>query len=245
VLRYPSQLWEFMTTDTGPSGCGTCGNGLQFRPTFPAVAVDPGRWHLEFAADTLSSNVYLHQMSRHYSIPVAAIFVCAGVCAIARLATPRRRTVATVVVLLCALWSCVLWGTPLFRTNKILPANPDDPSVLALDQLVTAHLPANAVLSTADNLAPNLDHRDQIYLFPTPFSQLYTGNSITTGPNYPWASQVQYLLLPSLHLVRRLHGQIGQTVFNRISSQFHLVGSTGQYMLYKRDREPPGEIRGN
>ena len=239
IVRYPSQLWAFMTTDTGPSRLWymwqmAFSSGLLFllSPWILAVGI------LEFAADTLSSNVYLHQMSRHYSIPVAAIFVCAGVCAIARLATPRRRTVATVVVLLCALWSCVLWGDAPFSDNKILPANPDDPSVLALDQLIAAHLPANAVLSTADNLAPNLDHRDQIYLFPTPFSQLYYGNYHYDGTELPMAAQVQYLLLPSCISCDAYMGQTGQTVFNRVSRQFHLVGSTGQYMLYKRNGEP-------
>ena len=238
VIRSPGQLWSFLTTNSNPSRLWymwqmAFGSGLLFilSPWVLAIGL------LEFGADSLSSNPYLHEISRHYAMPLAAIFACAGVCAVAQLATPRRRLVATVLATLCALWSCVLWGDAPFSDNKIMPANPNDPGVVALNQLVAAELPPNAALSTAENLAPNLDHRDQVYLFPTPFAQSYYGNPKYDGTELPFASQVQYLLLPSCIPCDGNMGQPDQDVLNRIAGQFHIIGRTPDYVLYKRGRQ--------
>lgn len=243
IVRSPGRLWTFLTMNTDPSRVFYAwqmwfSGGLLFvlSPSVLAVGI------LELGADTFSSNPYLHQIWRHYSMPVAAVLACAGVCAVARLLTTKRRAVATATVVVCALWASVLWGDMPFSdngTNKIVPANPNDPNVVALNQLIAAKLPPSAPLSTAQNLAPELDHRAQVYLFPTPFSQSYYGDPANNGKELPFAKDIQYLLLPSCIACDGNMGQPDQDVFNRIANQFHAIGRTPDYVLYKRVKPAP------
>ena len=236
LVRQPGQFWDFAVSQGRPwyvwQMAFSSGLAFLFAPGILAVALP------ELAADSLSSNPYLHQITRHYSMPVAAILVCATVCAIARVKSPRRRTLAVIGVTLCALWGTVLWGDLPFSNNPITPPNPNTAAVAGLDRLV-GQIPPNAVVSAAQNFVPNLDHRRQIYIFPNPFSQSYYGNPKYDGQELPFASQVQYLLLPSCISCDGNLGESAQRVFDRFSKDFRIVGTSGNTVLWSRIAPAP------
>jgi len=231
LVRKPGEFWDFAVSQGRPWYLWqmgfSAGLAFLFAPGIVAVALP------ELAADPLSSNPYLHQIIRHYSMPVAAVLLCATVCGIAKVRSPRRRALAVVGVTLCALWATVLWGDLPISDNPITPPNPNTPALISLDRLVH-RIPPNAVVSTAENFVPNLDHRRQIYMFPTPFSQSYYGNPKYDGKELPFASQVQYLLLPSCISCDGNLGESAQLVFNRFAHEFHVVGQADNVVLYER-----------
>jgi len=231
LVRKPGEFWDFAVSQGRPWYLWqigfSAGLAFLFAPGIVAVALP------ELAADALSSNPYLHQIIRHYSMPVAAVLLCATVCGIAKVTSPRRRALAVVGVTLCALWATVLWGDLPISDNPITPPNPNTPALISLDRLVH-RIPPNAVVSTAENFVPNLDHRRQIYMFPTPFSQSYYGNPKYDGKELPFASQVQYLLLPSCISCDGNLGESAQLVFNRFADEFRVVGQADNVVLYER-----------
>jgi uncharacterized membrane protein len=239
LVRKPGEFWSFTVSQGRPfyvwQMCFSAGLAFVAAPGILAVALP------ELAADTLSSNPYLHQMIRHYSMPVAAVLLCASVCAIARLTRPVRRTLATVVVTLCALCGCVLWGDAPFSDGAIVPANPGAAPLVAIRELIS-HIPPDAVVSAAQNFVPNIDHRDQVYLFPTPFSQSYYGNPKYDGEELPFAGQVQYLLLPGCVYCDGNLGMPAQTVLDDISRAFRVVGQAQGVVLYERNGRPLPEL---
>jgi uncharacterized membrane protein len=227
----PGKFWDFANSQGRPwyvwqMGL-SAGWAFLLAPGILAVALP------ELGANALSSNPYLHQIFRHYSMPVAAVLVCGTVYGIARASSPGRRTLATVGVASCALVGCFLWGDLPFSQTAIAPPNPNVPAVTSINRLVH-EVPANAVISSAENFIPNLDHRRQIYLFPTPFSQSYYGNPKNDGHQLPFASQVQYLLLPACISCDGNLGENAQLVFDRFAKQFRVVDETASVVLYER-----------
>ncbi|HET9058625.1 MAG TPA: DUF2079 domain-containing protein [Acidimicrobiales bacterium] len=234
LIRHPGQFLNFATGQGRPFYVWQ----MLFSGGLTALAAP---WVLlialpELAADALSSNPYLHQIDRHYAMPLAAVLACAGVFGVARLPRARWRSVATVVVAICALWSCVLWGAAPFSDNAPYVAATDTASVHAIDALL-ARIPPDAVVSAGQNFVPNLDHRRQIYMFPTPFKQSYYGNPANDGKRLPFASSVQYLVLPHCIYCDGNLGESAQQVFNSIAAQFRVVGAAGGVVLY--ERAPP------
>jgi uncharacterized membrane protein len=246
VLVYkPGQFWDFAVSQSRPfyvwQMCVSAGFAFLFAPGILAVALP------ELAADTLSSNPYLHQIIRHYSMPLAAVLLCAGVCGIARTTSARRRWLACLGVTVCALWSCTLWGDAPFSEHAVPTPDPSIAPVHQMDRLLS-RLPPNAVISAEESFVPNIDHRTQVYVFPTPFSASYYGNPDQDGQQLPFASQVQYLLLPQcITCVPDMVPGSAQ-VFNGIASQFRVVGRVSGMVLYERRGpargSPPGEAPG-
>ncbi|MDA8300321.1 MAG: DUF2079 domain-containing protein [Actinomycetota bacterium] len=236
LIRKPGEFLDFLVSSGRPFYLWQMafGTGLAFlaAPGVLAVALP------ELLADAFSSNPYLHQIFRHYSVPTSAVLLCATVVGIARARRRRERVIATVTVTLCALWACVLWGDAPFSNNPYVPPNPSAPSVVATDHLLSK-LPPRAVVSAAQNFVPNIDHRRQVYLFPTPFSQSYYGNPKFNGTELPFASKVEYLLLPRCISCDGNLGESAQVVFDRIAPEFRVVGSTGNVVLYERKYPAP------
>ena len=233
LVSKPGKFWDFVTSQGRPWYVWQMGLSAGFAfllaPGILAVALP------ELGVNALSSNPYLHQIFRHYSMPVAAVLLCATVYAIARTSSRRQRTLAAVGVSCCALVSCLLWGDLPFSQSAVAPPDPNVPAVASVNRLIH-EVPPNAVISAAENFIPNLDHRRQIYVFPTPFSQSYYGNPKYNGQELPFASQVQYLLLPACISCDGNLGESAQLVFDRFAKQFRTVDQTGGVVLYERDR---------
>jgi hypothetical protein len=90
-------------------------------------------------------------------------------------------------------------------------------------------IPPNAVVSAWYLVVPHVDHRTQIYLWPTPFETQNYGLFNNDGVRLPVASKVQYLVLPVA-----LDSEDDSSVFASISKNFTLVTSDAGVGLYKR-----------
>jgi uncharacterized membrane protein len=182
---------------------------------------------------TLSENVlsdfpYMQQIFYHYSLPLIPILAIGTAFAVGRLATARRRTVATAVVTLTALISCVLWGlTPFSRYNTYPHMNPGGAQVAAINRALS-NVPADAVVSASYPFVSHLDHRLRIYQWPTPFQANDWGLYNEDGQRLPFSGQVQYVVVPTF-----LYGE-DQAVFSSIAPEFELVAEGGGVSVYRR-----------
>jgi hypothetical protein len=90
-------------------------------------------------------------------------------------------------------------------------------------------IPANAIVSAWFLFVPHLDHRTQIYLWPTPFDSQNYGLFHNNGERLAFARTVQYLVLPVA-----LDSSDDASVFAQISRYFTLVTNDDGIGLYKR-----------
>ena len=231
LVRQPGQFWSYFVSQGRPwylwqMGFST-GLACLVAPGVLVVALP------ELAFNVLSDFGYQHQIVRHYSMPLVALLVCGTVYGLSRLSRHSRRCLATLGVTACALWACVLWGDMPFSDGRIPNLDPGTAVVKGINRLV-AEIPPNAVVSAAQNFVPNLDHRVQIYMFPTPFSQSYYGNPRYDGQELPFASQVQYILLPSCLSCNADNAGSAATL-DRLGQEFRVIGQTSGAVLYERD----------
>jgi hypothetical protein len=221
----PGELWAYLRADGRPfylwQMATSVGWGFLIAPELAAVGI------LTFAENELAAFVYMHQIRYHYSMPLVAVLVTGTVLAVSRLATPRRRQLATAVVAGCAFVSCVLWGLAPFSSHTYPHWSPSSPEVHDINAALTA-LPAHAVVSAYYPYVAHIDHRRRIYMWPTPFSAQYWGLYRQEGQRLPFAGQIQYLVLPT-----DLTGRDAAT-FATISSQYRVVREVGDVAVYRQ-----------
>jgi hypothetical protein len=90
-------------------------------------------------------------------------------------------------------------------------------------------IPPNAIVSAYYLFVPHLDHRTQIYLWPTPFDTGNYGLFNNNGTVLPIACKVQYLMLPI-----PLDAANDESVFAPLSKQFTLIAHADGVGLFKR-----------
>jgi hypothetical protein len=105
--------------------------------------------------------------------------------------------------------------------------NPNSAQVAAIDRALS-NVPADAAVSAYYPYVSHLDHRLQIYQWPTPFKANYWGLYKQEGQRLPVSGQVRYVVLPSF-----LFGE-DQTVFSSIAPDFELVAEGGGVSVYRR-----------
>jgi uncharacterized membrane protein len=230
IIRTPGQFWTYIVSQGRPWYLWQMGvsAGLAFLvvPEIAAIGI------LQLAVNVISSDGYQHQILYHYSMPLVSILICGTVYAISRLHTPTRRLAATVVVLFCALWSCITWGAaPFSDVHPIIPGA-NTPTFVA-DRQLLSKIPPNAVVSAVEEFVPALDHRTKIYMWPNPFHQAYYGNPAYDGTDWPFSSTVQYLVLPSC-LACDQGSSSWVPTFSKVASQFRLIAQNSNYKLYER-----------
>ena len=214
----PYYVWQmgFMT-----------GWGFLWSPEIAAIAV------LVVMENVISTLPYMHQILYQFSMPVVPVLVLGTVWAIARQKTRRRQYVITALTVGCALWSCVLWGLAPFSNNSVSGEwAPNSAAVRAFSSL-EQEIPSNAIVSAWYLFVPHLDHRTQIYLWPTPFDTQNYGLFNNNGTVLPIASKVQYLVLPT-----PVNESDDQSVFEKISNQFTLIAHDDGIGLFKRTSAP-------
>jgi uncharacterized membrane protein len=184
---------------------------------------------LTLSENVLSNFPYMQQIIRHYSLPLVPVLAMGTVYAVASLRTARRRYMATSVALVGALLSAGLWGlTPwLSRDSVYLHLAPNSPITISINR-VLAEIPPNAVVAASYPLVPHLDHRIQIYQWPTPFSATYWYLYKQEGQTLPFAGEVQYLALAEPLSPSE------QGVFDSIARQFRLIDDGGGVAVYRR-----------
>jgi len=201
--------------------------GLMFfiAPEIAATAI------LVLSTNVISNFGYQHQIAYHYSMVILPALAMGTVFAISKLKTERLRTIAIAVVGVSALWSAYLWGPlPFAAHHDIAHWGASYPAVAAINE-VKDQLPSNAVVAAYYSFVPHIDHRKEVYMWPTPFHAVLWGTYKQEGKRLPQADRVVYLMLPP-DLTDH------PEVLREISDQFTVVARSSSAVLYKRVRRP-------
>jgi hypothetical protein len=112
---------------------------------------------------------------------------------------------------------------------------PNHPVAIAARDIIR-DLPDDAVVSAQYSLTAHIDHRDEIYMFPTPFAaSLYGPDDSLGGQRLPAADRVEYVVLPATMPPDQ------QAVWDGVQAEFTLVDSNEWWRLYQRIGMLPGD----
>jgi len=230
LFHRPGQLWSYLISQGRPFylwqlGC-TVGFAFLLAPEIALIGV------LVVAEIIISNDPYMHQILYQYSMPLAPVLVLGTLYAIAKQSHRWRRDALATVALCGAILSCALWGYAPFSANKVSAGWVPSGSINAL-AYVELGLPANAVVAAWYPLVSHIDHRDQVYVWPTPFYASNWGTTNDTGARLRVSSQVQYLLLPTA-----LSAADHADVFKEIACGYRLVRSRAGFGLFEKKVSP-------
>jgi uncharacterized membrane protein len=229
LVRTPGQVWSYLGSGGRPFYFWQMGFsfgwGYVVSPELAAIGL------LVLTENIVSNDPYMHQIIYHYSMPLVPVLTIGTITAIAAQKSGIRRNILAVLVAACALWSCALWGLTPFSRDSFYPAgsNLAGSTIYAATYLET-RLPPSAVVSALYPFVSHIDHRSQVYVWPTPFAAINWGLGTNNGARLPFADHVQYLMLP----VVLAPGNYG-AVFTSISKRFELMASLDGIGLYKRN----------
>jgi uncharacterized membrane protein len=187
---------------------------------------------LPLASNVLSTFYYQHRIAYHYGTLIVPVLAAATIYAVSRLRSPAGRKLAVGLVMASALVCAHLWGpTPLGR-NEAAIASPSGPSVPHLKKAI-AMIPDDAVVSSFYGYVPHVDHRKEIYMFPTPFHASYWGTFKQEGQRLPQADRVEYILVPTV-----LDPQPTE-ILSAIRGDYDTVYEAGNVTLLKKKAPAP------
>ncbi|MHB8246598.1 MAG: DUF2079 domain-containing protein [Acidimicrobiales bacterium] len=183
---------------------------------------------LTLAENLISTFQYMQQILYHYSLSLVPVLAIATVVGVGRVGALRDQRLLTTLVLASAVIAGLFWG-PTFSSSDHF-WRPTRAQVTAINTLIRK-LPPAADVSAYYPFVAHIDHRVNVYMWPTPFKSLDYGVSLATnGKRLSFANQVQYLLLPT-NLVK--YGANPQ-VFKHVSGQFTVVAVDDGFELLKR-----------
>jgi uncharacterized membrane protein len=231
VLRQPRKVADYLTSEQRPYYVWQMyfptGLLLLAAPDVTLIGV------LALGSNVISTFVYQHLLQYHYTLILLPVLAMATVMGVSALPSPRWQRAGLWVVALSALWSCYLWGAAPFSVHKVPHWHGTDPRVADIEA-VRSHLPPNVVVSAFYSYVPHVDHRERVYMYPTPFKAELWSTYKQEGQPLAFAGDVQYLFLPT-------YLDAGaQSVFDSIKDQFQLVDRQGDSALYRRIAAPPG-----
>ncbi|CAA9246903.1 MAG: hypothetical protein AVDCRST_MAG76-2066 [uncultured Acidimicrobiales bacterium] len=185
------------------------------------------------AVNVFSTFYYQYDIRYHYGTLVLPVLVTSTIFAIAKARSVAGRQIAVGLVAATTLLTAYLWGpTPLGRKEAVI-ASPSGPSVPHLKRAF-ALIPDDAVVSAFYGYVPHLAHREEIYMFPNPFSTSYYGTSKQGGLRLPAADRVEYVVVPTA-----LDAE-PKAVFNRIRKDYDVVYEAGNVTMVKKKPPPAG-----
>jgi predicted membrane protein DUF2079 len=91
----------------------------------------------------------------------------ASVYGLGALKSTRARIIGVVLVVLCSLWACLLWGIFPIADKTVSYRKAGEPRVRHI-QALQAALPPDAVVSAHYSFTPHIAHRTGIYMWPNP-----------------------------------------------------------------------------
>jgi uncharacterized membrane protein len=191
---------------------------------------------LAFTSNVISTYSFQHQIAYHYSMELLPALAMGTVYALSRIANDRRRAIAVTAVCCSALTCALLWGPFPWSRHPNAGHTTLAPSAAAAIDRIVAHVPANAAISVYDMFAPHVDHRVQVYLWPTPFAASHWKLFQQEGQRLPQADTIQYLLLPTdLHD----HPEVLAELDREFIEIAHAENAYGQgAALYQRTTSP-------
>jgi hypothetical protein len=201
------------------------GFGFLVAPELAAIGI------LSVGENVLSAFPYMHQILYHYSMPVVPVLALGTAFAVVSLSPGLRRYLLTALVVAAAFVSCLFWGLAPFSHQTYSHMSPTSPTVRAINT-VLRDVPPHAVVSVYYPFVAHLDHRTQIYQWPTPFAAQYWGLYTQEQQRLPFADTVQYVVLPPPADL----APNDRATWNSISHQFVTVGQGGGVVVYRRAR---------
>lgn len=182
---------------------------------------------LVLGANILSTFVYQHHIGYHYSMVVVPALALGTVHALGAMKDRWKWRMLTAVVLM-ALWSAMLWGPLPFARNEPAYWAPDHPVAVAAREVMEA-IPDDASVSVHYSIAPHLTHREEIYMFPTPFrANLYGPGLTLEGKRLPAADTVEYVMLQPNRDADL------EKLWQSVHDSFTLIESNESWELYRR-----------
>ena len=230
-LFHPGQVITYLSQDRRPWYLWQMFSPLALAPLLAPrvllIAAGP------LAANVLSSFYYQHDIAYHYGTLVIPVLIAATIFGLAKCRSVAGRRVGVAVVAAATLVSAHLWGpTPLGRREAAI-ASPSGMSVPFLAKAI-AMIPDDASVSAFYAYVPHVDHREEIYMFPTPFRAAYWGTFKQEGQRLPQADGVDYILVPTVLEPDQA------IVLAAIRSGFEVAFEGGDITLLRRLAPPPG-----
>jgi uncharacterized membrane protein len=146
------------------------------------------------STNILSTFWYQYHIEYHYSLAAVPALVMGSAWAVTRMNRAAVRRVAAGVLLVSALATSFTYGT--FNPSKTYTPPAVYPYATDADALV-AQVPDGVVVSVAHNVTTHLNHRKEVYMFPTPFkAKLYGVDTEWEGKRLEAADRVEWVLLP-------------------------------------------------
>jgi hypothetical protein len=225
VLIHPSQVVKHYWSDNRPF--------YLWQMTFPYLwvfAAAPSVALISLvvlAVNMLSTFWYQYQIEYHYALVAVPALAMGTVWALSKIRMPWR-SVALAGLLLSSVWSAWAWGALPFSRDLPYYWTPDHPVAVAARDIIR-NIPADAVVSAQYSLTAHIDHRKEIYMFPTPFAaSLYGPDDSLGGLRLPAADRVEYVVLPATMPPDQ------QAIWDTVSAEFVLVDSNEWWRLYWR-----------
>lgn len=230
ALVHPGRFIEYMTQDGRPWYLWQMFAPFAWLPVVAPRVLFIGLAPL--ASNTVSTFYYQHRIAYHYGTLIVPVLVASTIYAVAKLRSVAGRKVAVGLVSASTLVCAYLWGpTPLGRNEAVI-ASPSGNSVPHLNTAI-GMIPDDAVVSAFYSYVPHVDHRKEIYMFPTPFRAAYWGTFQQEGQRLPEADRVEYILLPTA-----LDAEL-KAVFDRVRVDFDVLYEAGNVTLVKKRAAPP------
>lgn len=182
---------------------------------------------LVMSTNMLSTFWYQYQIQYHYALVAVPGIVMGTVWAISKVRVSWRPALV-VAVTLNSLWAGWAWGALPFSRNVPYSWPRNHPVAEAMRDIID-DIPADAVVSAQYAVTAHIDHREEIYMFPTPFSaSLYGPDDSLGGKELPAAARVRFVMLPITMDVDQ------EDIWARFSSDFTLVEQNEWWRLYER-----------
>jgi uncharacterized membrane protein len=183
---------------------------------------------LVLATNMLSTFWYQYQIQYHYALVAVPALAMGTVWAIGQV-LERWRGMVVALVACSSLWCAYAWGAVPF--SRYLPYSWPSSHPVAVDARdIISLVPDDASVSAQYAITAHLSRRQEIYMFPTPFSaELYGSDDALAYQRLPAADTVEYVVLPAT-----IDTVAHQEVWDRESPAFTLVASNTWWRLYER-----------
>jgi uncharacterized membrane protein len=178
------------------------------------------------STNILSTFWYQYQVEYHYALVAVPALVMGSVWAIARFKRAAIRRVALVALLAASVTTSFTYGT--FAPSKDHTPPAYYPYATDAEALVR-QVPDGAPVSVAHNVTTHLNHRKEVYMFPTPFSaKLFGVGTEWEGKRLEAADRIEWVLIP----ITLEADEAG--VWEREQHAFKLVDANDHWRLFRR-----------